>query len=491
MAATAIRVLAFAIPLIAAWLVVRFTGAAYYRPAGWHGMVLWVAQAIVVGTATTITVDRWSRRLLPLAALFGMSLVFPDAAPSRFGMALRLGSVKRLEERALAADASAQEAAEHALILVSGLSAHDRMTRGHSERVRAHSDLIGEELGLDDLDRARLSWAALLHDIGKIDVPAEILNKDGRPSDEEWATLAEHPSHAASHLGALVPWLGPWIGAATEHHERWDGLGYPLGTAGTDISLAGRIVAVADAYDTMTSRRSYKPPIAPEAAKRELVDSAGTQFDPEVVRAFLNVSLGHRWMGGFLTWLAEVPAVSSAASTGLGAAAPAAFASAALVVGSLAPGFFPAAAPTLALADGSSAAVITQPTTSTTVPPTTTTVASTTTTTVASTTTTTVAPEDLDFAIDDEYELETGKKKNLKVFENDGDTDFIDTIDEDTLEIISGPSHANMNEFRVHNDHVHYESIDGFVGTDEFRYRVCTFDGVCGIATVTIRVIDD
>lgn len=154
--AAVIRLLAFLIPLAAAWLVVRFTGAAYYRPPGWVGLVLWVTQAIIVGTATTITVDRWTRRLLPLAALFGVSLVFPDAAPSRFGMALRLGSVKKLEERALAADASAQEAAENALVLVARLSGHDRLTRGHNERVRAYSDLIAEELELDDVDRSRL-----------------------------------------------------------------------------------------------------------------------------------------------------------------------------------------------------------------------------------------------------------------------------------------------------------------------------------------------
>lgn len=363
-------------------------------------------------------------------------------------------------------------------------------------------------------------------------MPAEILNKDERPTDEEWATLAEHPAHAAAHLGAMASWLGPWLGAATEHHERWDGFGYPLGLAGNEISLAGRIVAVADAYDTMTSKRSYKPAIAPELAKRELVDSAGTHFDPEIVRAFLNVSLGRRWMGGFVTWLTEVPAISSAASNGLGAAMPAAIASAAMVVGSVAPGLLPASAdPDLALAVPPPSTIVSEsfeasaPTsevsgaevgstspedvpapsstalprtvpasTTTTVPASTTTTVPASTTTTASSTTakpsTTVPPEDSDFAIDDEFELETGKKENLEVLDNDGDKDFLDTLDEETLEIVSGPSHANTEEFRVHDDHVHYESIDGFVGTDAFRYRICTFDGACGIATVTIRVIE-
>ncbi len=182
------------------------------------------------------------------------------------------------------------------------------MTRGHSERVRAYTDLIAEELGLDAEDAAKLRWAALLHDIGKLEVPEAILNKDGRPTADEWEIIRGHPGAGGPRLEALAPWLGEWALAATEHHERYDGKGYPRGLAGEEISRAGRIVAVADAYDVMTAPRSYKPSLPAEQARVELTTNAGTQFDPDVVRAFLAVSLGRRLaLAGPLGWLAQLP----------------------------------------------------------------------------------------------------------------------------------------------------------------------------------------
>ena len=158
----------------------------------------------------------------------------------------------------------------------------------------------------DPGDRDRLQWACLLHDIGKLAVPAHILSKAGRPDDEEWAILKRHPAVGGEIVDSLAPWLGEWGRAASEHHERWDGKGYPRALAGEQISLAGRIVAVADAYDVITSTRSYKKPMSAEAARRELVRCAGTQFDPTVVRAFLNVSLGRRGAhAGMLGWLSK------------------------------------------------------------------------------------------------------------------------------------------------------------------------------------------
>lgn len=195
------------------------------------------------------------------------------------------------------------------------------MTRGHSERVRAYTDLIAQEMELDPEDAARLRWAALIHDIGKLEVPEEILNKDGRPTDEEWGLIRGHPDAARSRLEALTPWLGEWALAAFEHHERWDGRGYPRGLAGEEISRAGRIVAVADAYDVMTAPRSYKPSLPAEQARAELAANAGTQFDPEVVPAFLAVSLGRsRALAGPLAWLAQLPTVLSGSVATLGTA---------------------------------------------------------------------------------------------------------------------------------------------------------------------------
>lgn len=310
--AFAIRAVAFLAPLLAAFVVVRLLAGVLFRPDGWAGFLVWVAQATAIGSVISIVVDRGTRRLLPLATLFGMSLVFPDQAPPRFGIALRSGTVRQLQNRLddvrnHGLGSSEGEAAQRAVELVAALGHHDRLTRGHTERVRAYADLIGEELGLPAADRARLSWSVLLHDVGKLTVPPEILNKAGRPTADEWQHLRNHPAASAELLEPLADWLGDWIGAASEHHERWDGDGYPRGLAGTDISLAGRIAAVADAYDVITSKRSYKEPMSASAARRELVDNAGSQFDPAVVRAFLNVSLGRRWMVGPFAWLADLP----------------------------------------------------------------------------------------------------------------------------------------------------------------------------------------
>ena len=181
--------------------------------------------------------------------------------------------------------------------LVAVIGRHEHTTRGHSDRVRSYSEMIGEEMGLDQEDVHKLRWAALLHDVGKLDVPVRILDKRGPLDERERADVEQHPVAAIGYLEPFRDWLGHWLLAATEHHEWWDGTGYPAGLAGEQISLAGRIVAVADAYDAMTSARSYKKSVTPMAARQELVDNAGTQFDPDVVRAFLNVGISRSRAG--------------------------------------------------------------------------------------------------------------------------------------------------------------------------------------------------
>ncbi len=316
-AATAIRVAAFILPIVTAYFVVRTMGDHLYRPAGGIGLLLWSLQAAVLALATSLVTDRGARKLLPLASLLSVSLAFPDRAPSRFRFALRTGSLRRLDvqfdEEATLGDSEAA-AVRRAIELVAALGAHDRRTRGHADRVRAYADLIAEEMQLSRSERDKLAWGALLHDLGKLRVPADILDKTDPLTDDEWAILRRHPADGVKMLGALADWLGPWALAARDHHERWDGDGYPSGLAGEEISLAGRITAVADAYDVMTSKRSYKAPVSPEEARQELVASAGTRFDPEVVRAMLNVSLGQPLSGGPFAWLLQLPIGQAAAS---------------------------------------------------------------------------------------------------------------------------------------------------------------------------------
>lgn len=283
----------------------------------------WIAGLLVCAVGIAMGVERLGRRLLPLVTLLKLSMLFPDQAPSRFAIARSAGSVRKLETR-LAEDGDDPDASEESrtaamfLALSVALQTHDRRTRGHAERVRVYTDLLGEELELSQDDRFRLRWAALLHDIGKLTIAARVLNKPGALDDAEWRQMKEHPSEGARIAAPLLEWLGPWGVAIVEHHERFDGKGYPGGVGGEAISTAGRIVAVADSYDTMTAARSYKKPMAVWAARRELADCAGGQFDPEIVRAFLSISLPRLlWKTGPISFLVQLPFLARLQQVGL------------------------------------------------------------------------------------------------------------------------------------------------------------------------------
>lgn len=319
--AFAIRTLVFVVPvllsLFVTWALAKTWAAPATIPAAMARFLVLAGVAVVVGAAA----DKSARRFLPLAALFRLSLVFPDQAPSRFAVALRSGNTRRVEQRLAEVESGGFEGdeAEAALLVVelaAALSQHDRLTRGHSERVRAYTALIAEEMGMGAEDSNKLQWAGLIHDVGKLRIPASILTKPGRLTAEEFEIIKTHPAEGLKIAEPLRGFLGPWIGAVGEHHERFDGGGYPNGLSGTDISLAGRIVAVADAYDVITAARSYKKPLSPAFARRELAENAGSQFDPVVVRAFLGISLGRLRRAMWpLSWAVQVPFVGTAVTT--------------------------------------------------------------------------------------------------------------------------------------------------------------------------------
>ncbi|CAN5922802.1 hypothetical protein BH11MYX3_BH11MYX3_30320 [soil metagenome] len=174
------------------------------------------------------------------------------------------------------------------------LEESDMYTRGHSERVAVYSEIIGRGLTLPDAEVRRIVQAGVMHDVGKIGVRYDMLNKPGKLTPEEVAVFRDHPAKGKRILEP-VPCLHPLIDGCWCHHEWYDGGGYPRGLAGDQIPLVGRVVAIADAYDAMTSDRAYRRALPHEVAIGEIERCAGTQFDPELAEAF--VKLIDNWRG--------------------------------------------------------------------------------------------------------------------------------------------------------------------------------------------------
>src|ERR687893_376210 len=172
--------------------------------------------------------------------------------------------------------------------LTAALEARDSETHGHSERVVNFSLRLGREMGLDKEQLRSLEFGSLLHDIGKIGVPDAILRKPAALTEAEWMKMREHPLHGQKILRG-IEFLEGASRVVAQHHEKWDGSGYPLGLRGEEIDLNARIFAVADAFDAITSDRVYRAGKPYEAAAAELERHAGRQFDPEVVAAFLRI----------------------------------------------------------------------------------------------------------------------------------------------------------------------------------------------------------
>lgn len=169
--------------------------------------------------------------------------------------------------------------------MVSSIEARDCETQNHCRRAREYSMLLGRQLGLDPRELRNLAWGALLHDVGKIGVPDHILLKKGPLSPEEWDLMRKHPM-IGYRLVAPISFLKSAASIVLHHHEKWDGSGYPYGKQGGEIPFPARIFMVADAFETITSRRSYKEALSFDVALEEIERSAGTHFDPLVVEAF-------------------------------------------------------------------------------------------------------------------------------------------------------------------------------------------------------------
>jgi putative nucleotidyltransferase with HDIG domain len=170
--------------------------------------------------------------------------------------------------------------------LAFAIDAKDHYTQGHSQKVSAYGALIAEQMGMNEAEIEEIRLGGVLHDIGKVAIPENILNKNGPLNPDEWDTMKSHVTFGAKILDPLAP-LARVREMVLHHHEYFDGSGYPDSLAGEQIPLGARIIAVADAFDTITSDRTYKKARAAEDALNELERCANAQFDGSIVELFV------------------------------------------------------------------------------------------------------------------------------------------------------------------------------------------------------------
>jgi HD-GYP domain-containing protein (c-di-GMP phosphodiesterase class II) len=215
--------------------------------------------------------------------------VLASRAASALDNARLYGELRSTNDDLVRANASLEEMFQQTVAgFAQALEESDQYTRGHSERVAVYSEIIARGLTLPDAEVRRVVQAGVMHDVGKIGVRYDMLNKPGKLTPEEVAVFRQHPAKGKRILEP-VPCLHGLIDGCWCHHEWWDGGGYPRGLAGHDIPLVGRIVAIADAYDAMTSDRAYRRALPHEVAVGEIERCAGTQFDPELADAFVKL----------------------------------------------------------------------------------------------------------------------------------------------------------------------------------------------------------
>lgn len=172
--------------------------------------------------------------------------------------------------------------------LAGAIDAKDKYTKGHSQRVAMYAREIAKRYGYDDEKQDDIYFAGMLHDIGKIGIPNEIINKTGKLTDEEYEMIKTHPVIGAEILSNISEIPNIAVGARW-HHERYDGKGYPDGLKGKDIPELARIIGVADAYDAMTSKRSYRDVLSQKIVRAEIEKGIGTQFDPVFAKIMLEM----------------------------------------------------------------------------------------------------------------------------------------------------------------------------------------------------------
>jgi len=192
---------------------------------------------------------------------------------------------QRAEERRRQVEKLSEEVMK---TLANTIDAKDTYTNGHSLRVAQYSKEIARRYGMSKAEQKEIYQMALLHDIGKIGIPDQIINKSTKLTKDEYCTICQHPTIGSDILKAIEQMPDIMIGARW-HHERYDGTGYPDGLAGKEIPICARIICVTDAYDAMTSNRSYRGIMAQDIVRKEIEEGKGTQFDPEFADVMLQM----------------------------------------------------------------------------------------------------------------------------------------------------------------------------------------------------------
>jgi len=195
---------------------------------------------------------------------------------------------------------------ETLLGLVSALDLREHNTRLHSQRVREYTELIASRFGVDEKTRREIGFGALLHDVGKMAVPDQILLKPDKLTDEEWQEMRKHPE-AGYRIVKRIGFLRDAAEIVHAHHERYDGGGYPRGLKGDEIPLGARLFMVADVYDALTSQRPYRSPLSHEEAAAEIRKQSGYHFDPAIVAAFLAIAPEELRLIAERYWNGELP----------------------------------------------------------------------------------------------------------------------------------------------------------------------------------------
>ncbi|MGH2915609.1 MAG: HD-GYP domain-containing protein [Solirubrobacteraceae bacterium] len=226
-----------------------------------------------VGLVVALQMGSQPFAVLAVVPLLGVLAMFAHERQGRIGNLIELNDTYR----------------GTALLLGDVISADDGYTGEHSQGVVELSLAVGVQLGLDAERLRNLEFGAMLHDVGKVVVPKEIINKPGKLDPAEWAIIKTHPGQGERMLCRVGGFMTEVGRIVRHHHERWDGSGYPDGLAGEQIPLEARIISCCDTWSAMRTDRSYRAALPPERARAELVAATGPQLDPDVVRALLGV----------------------------------------------------------------------------------------------------------------------------------------------------------------------------------------------------------